>query len=177
MDTDWNEHVFPNTNSTQPGNVLKLLLQCKSTLLSVISPPPWVPCWAKSVSWHIYLFSWVLGQNLVVLQGLTGWVDSFVYLSELPPMGAFPAVPWLSQYPALLRFRVCTLLLAFLLSGWLTPLFQSYHRGGNCSSSHTQLVSSILVNSRSSYSSPLFGLQEEFIPETPLKSLWLHQLF
>lgn len=133
---------------------------CKSTLLSGIRTPPWVSCWAKSVSWHIYLFSQVLGQIFVVLQDLTALVDSFVYLSELPPMEPFSAVPWLRQYPALLRFRVCTLLLTFLLSAWPTPLFQSYHGGGNYSPSHTQLVSFILFNSRQSYSSPLVGLQQ-----------------
>lgn len=159
---------------------LKADLLRKSTLLSGIRTPPRVPCCAKSVSWHIYLFSWVLGQTFVVLQGLTALFDSFVYLSELPPMGSFPAVPWLSQYPALLRFRVYTLLLIFLLSGLPTLLYQSYLRWGNYSSSHLQLLSFILVKSRSSYASPLLAL---WIPSARLYSwnrteiLWLHHPF
>lgn len=84
-------------------------------------------------------------------------------------MGPCPAVPWLSQYPAPLRFRVCTVLLTFLLSGWPTLFFQSYQRWGSYSPSYPQLVSFIFFNSRSSYSPPLVGPLNTFSKNLFLK--------
>lgn len=107
-------------------------------------------------------------------------MNSFVYQSELPPMRSHPPLPRLRQPSSFFKFKVCMFLLLVFLTLFRTTghRFQSHYWQWHYLPSHLQLLPSILVNSRSSYTLSLVGPSNTYSKELFLKSfrIWLHHI-